>query len=162
VNATSRKAPAVEQQPAEDKEATFDKSYVNKATDKFVVPGFLYTQRNASANVSLAQGNVTVNSSQNATANVSTNATANATSNKMIHALQKQEHRPHFMSVEKQMELMNRGRKLDKMGSLTRLKAGDTQKNMIKIESLDKLENMDSKENFNKFQKLQNKFDPTV
>lgn len=66
------------------------------------------------------------------------------------------------MSVEKQMELMNRGRKLDKMGSLTRLKAGDTQKNMIKIESLDKLENMDSKENFNKFQKLQNKFDPTV
>ena len=55
------------------------------------------------------------------------------------------------MSVEKQMELMNKGRKLDKMGSLTRIKAGDTQKNMVKIEGLDKLQNLDSKENFSKF-----------
>ena len=122
-----------------------------------MVPGFLYSQRNASTNVSLAQGNVTVNSSQNATSNV----TSNTTSNKTTHVQQK-EHRPHFMSVEKQMELMNKGRKLDKMGSLTRIKAGDTQKNMVKIESLDKLQKLDSKENFSKFQKLQNKFDPTV
>ena len=122
-----------------------------------MVPGFLYSQRNASANVSLAQGNVTFNSSQNATSNVTSNTTKNATQ-----AIAHHEHRPHFMSVEKQMELMNKGQKLDKMGSLTRMKAADTQSNMAKIEGLDKLQSLDSKENFNKFQKLQNKFDPTV